>query len=111
MLHRLEGKLGDVRPPLHSDQGWQYQMSAYKLKLKQMNICQSMSRKGNCLDNAKAENFFSMVKTEFYYGWHGDNPERFMHELASYIDWYNTVRIKMRLDAKTPSAYRLERTT
>ena len=49
--------------------GWQYQVPAYRLALERMGIAQSMSRKGNCLDNAKAENFFSMVKTELYYDW------------------------------------------
>ncbi len=54
--------------------GWQYQMPAYRLALERMGIAQSMSRKGNCLDNAKAENFFSMVKTELYYDWEEATP-------------------------------------
>ena len=43
---------------LHSDQGWQYQMKQYQYLLKEKGIIQSMSRKGNCLDNAIIENFF-----------------------------------------------------
>ena len=72
-------------------------------------IAQSMSRKGNCLDNAKAENFFSMVKTELYYDWEGDDPDIFERDLEEYIDWYNNVRIKRRLDGSSPVEYRLSR--
>ena len=47
---------------LHSDQGWQYQIARYREKLKELNITQSMSRKGNCLDNSPTENFFGRMK-------------------------------------------------
>ena len=87
--------------------GWQYQMPAYRLALERMGIAQSMSRKGNCLDNAKAENFFSMVKTELYCDWEGDDTDIFERDLEKYIDWYNNVRIKRRLDGSSPVEYRL----
>ena len=110
MLAGLEGRLdGEGTPLLHSDMGWQYQMPAYRLALERMGIAQSMSRKGNCLDNAKAENFFSMVKTELYYDWEGDDPDIFERDLEKYIDWYNNVRIKRRLDGSSPVEYRLSR--
>lgn len=110
MLAGLEGGLdGEGAPLLHSDMGWQYQMPAYRLALERMGIAQSMSRKGNCLDNAKAENFFSMVKTELYYDWEGDDPDVFERDLEKYIDWYNNVRIKRRLDGSSPVEYRLSR--
>lgn len=100
----LEGRLdGEDAPLLHSDMGWQYQMPAYGLALDRMRIAQSMSRKGNCLDNAKAENLFSMVKTELYYDWEGDDPDIFERDLEKYIDWYN-VRIKRRLDEAAQSS-------
>lgn len=89
--------------------GWQYQMPAYRLALERMGIAQSMSRKGNRLDNAKAENLFSMVKTELYYDWEGDDPDVFERDLGKYIDWYNNVRIKGRLDGSSPVEYRLSR--
>ncbi|WP_418864911.1 IS3 family transposase [Senegalimassilia anaerobia] len=63
----------------------------------------------NRLDNAKAENFFSMVKTELYYDWEGDDPDIFERDLEKYIDWYNNVRIKRRLDGSSPVEYRLSR--
>lgn len=107
MLAGLEGRLdGEGAPLLHSDMGWQYQMPAYRLALERMGIVQSMSRKGNCLDNAKAENFFSMVKTELYYDWKGDDPDVFERDLGKYIDWYNNVRIKKRLGGSSPVEYR-----
>ena len=48
---------------LHSDQGWQYQHKKYQTMLKEKGIRQSMSRKGNCLDNAVIENFFGLLKS------------------------------------------------
>lgn len=51
---------------LHSDQGWQYQMLTYQEGLKKYGIIQSMSRKGNCLDNSKTENLFSKMKKEMF---------------------------------------------
>ena len=98
----LERMPEDARPVLHSDMGWQYQMPAYRLTLERMGIAQPMPRKGDCLDNAKAENFFSMVKTELYYDWEGDDPDIFERDLERYIDWYNNVRIKRHLDGSSP---------
>lgn len=110
MLAGLAGRLdGGAAPLLHSDMGWQYQMPAYRLALERMGIVQSMSRKGNCLDNAKAENFFSMVKTELYYDWEGDDPDIFERDLEKYIDRCDNVRIKRRLDGSSPVEYRLSR--
>lgn len=56
------------RRTFHSDQGWAYQMKAYSHRLKEERIFQSMSRKGNCLDNSVMENFFGLLKQEIYYG-------------------------------------------
>ena len=52
---------------LHSDQGWQYQHKQYQRMLRNKGIRQSMSRKGNCLDNAVMENFFGILKSELLY--------------------------------------------
>ena len=110
MLARLEGRLdGEGAPLPHSDMGRRYQMPAYGLALERMGAARSMSRKGNCLDNAKAENFFSMVKTEPYCDWEGDDPDIFERDLEKYIDWYNNVRIKRRLNGSSPVEYRLGR--
>ena len=92
---------------LHSDQGWQYQHKKYQSMLKDKGIRQSMSRKGNCLDNACAENFFGLLKTELLYLQEFASVEHFIYELHSYIEWYNTKRIKLKLNGMSPVEYRL----
>lgn len=79
---------------LHSDQGWHYRMRNYQHKLKANGIEQSMSRKGNCLDNASMENFFGVLKTELLYISEFDSMEHFINELHKYIHYYNNLRIK-----------------
>ena len=65
-----------------------------------------MSRKGNCLDNAMAENFFGIMKSELLYAEQFESPEAFMKALDEYIDYYNNKRIKSRLKGKSPVQYR-----
>ena len=63
MLEKAFEKIPDkTNLILHSDQGWQYQMKQYQQLLKDKGIRQSMSRKGNCLDNSVMENFFGLLK-------------------------------------------------
>ena len=90
----------------HSDQGWHYQHLRYQKMLKDRGIIQSMSRKGNCLDNAMMENFFGLMKNELLYLREWDNVEQFKEELIKYIDYYNNDRIKLRLNGKSPVKYR-----
>lgn len=91
---------------LHSDQGWQYQMKNYQHKLVVNGIRQSMSRKGNCLDNAVMENFFGILKTELLYIQEFDSVEHFIQELHDYIYYYNNRRIKSKLKGMSPVNYR-----
>ena len=91
---------------LHSDQGWQYQPYGYRKRLEEHGIIQSMSRKGNCLDNAMAENFFGIMKSELLYAENFESSEAFMKALDEYIDYYNNKRIKSRLKGKSPVKYR-----
>ena len=91
---------------LHSDQGWQYQHHGYRKRLEEHGIIQSMSRKGNCLDNAMVENFFGIMKSELLYAEKFDSPEAFIKALDEYIDYYNNKRIKSRLKGKSPAQYR-----
>ncbi len=90
----------------HSDQGWQYQHLRYQKMLKDRGITQSMSRKGNCLDNAMMENFFGLMKNELLYLREWDSIEQFKDELIKYIKYYNNDRIKLRLKGKSPVKYR-----
>ena len=91
---------------LHSDQGWHYQHAQYQLTLKRNGIIQSMSRKGNCLDNAMMENFFGIMKSELLYLQKFKDMEHFKRELKKYIHYYNNDRIKLRLQGKSPVQYR-----
>ena len=72
------------------------QMRAYQAALKERNIDQSMSRKGNCLDNAVMENWFGIMKTEFFYQKKFDDVQSFKAELEEYIHYYNHDRIKQK---------------
>lgn len=91
---------------LHSDQGWQYQHKQYQKMLKNKGIRQSMSRKGNCLDNAVMENFFGLLKTELLYLQEFDSIVQFRTELEEYLDYYNNRRIKLKLNGLTPAQHR-----
>ena len=91
---------------LHSDQGWQYQMKQYQSLLKQKGITQSMSRKGNCLDNAIIENFFGILKSELFYIKKFRTIEELKSEIKKYIDYYNNDRIKSNLNKMSPIKYR-----
>ena len=95
---------------LHSDQGWQYQHESYQQRLKNMGIKQSMSRKGNSMDNGMMENFFGLLKTEMFY--EQENNYKTIDELISaiddYINYYNYDRIKVKLKGLSPVNYRLQ---
>jgi len=109
MLDKAFLKLNkDDRLILHSDQGWHYQMKQYQYILKSHNIKQSMSRKGNCLDNAVMENFFGLLKSEFLYLQEFETIEQFIEELKEYIYYYNHKRIKSKLKGLSPVNYRIQ---
>lgn len=91
---------------LHSDQGWQYQHFNYQNMLKENGIRQSMSRKGNCLDNAVIENFFGILKSELLYLQKFCSMEEFVKQLKEYIHYYNNHRIKAKLKGMSPVKYR-----
>ena len=91
---------------LHSDQGWQYQHKRYQRMLREKGIRQSMSRKGNCLDNAVIENFFGLLKSELLYLQEFRSMEHFKQELVAYLDYYNNRRIKAKLKGLSPAIHR-----
>ena len=97
----------DTELILHSDQGWQYQHRTYQFMLEKKGIKQSMSRKGNCLDNSLAENFFGLLKSELFYLQEFNSVEHFKKELIEYIDYYNNKRIKGKLKGMSPVNYRI----
>ena len=108
MLEKAFDKIPDnTNLILHSDQGWQYQMKQYQHALVKKGIIQSMSRKGNCLDNSLAENFFGLLKSELLYLQEFESIEQFKQELIEYIEYYNNRRIKSKLKGMSPVNYRI----
>ena len=109
MLDKAFSKIpDDTNFIFHSDQGWQYQHKMYQKRLKEKGIRQSMSRKGNCLDNAIMENFFGLLKSELLYLREINSMEEFKNELIKYIDYYNNKRIKSKLKGLSPVQYRIQ---
>ncbi|MBR2428603.1 MAG: IS3 family transposase [Alistipes sp.] len=107
MMYSAKRKIKDTNGVmLHSDQGWHYQHMRYQQTLKKYGITQSMSRKGNCLDNAVMENFFGIMKSELLYLQQFSDMEVFKRELRKYISYYNNDRIKLKLNGKSPVQYR-----
>ena len=99
MLHRIQD---------NSDQGWQYQHETYVKKLDDHCITQSMSRKGNCLDNSKMETFFSTLKKTIWFGHEKDykSVENLYAAIDDFIKWYNAERIQHKLKGLSPLQYR-----
>lgn len=91
---------------LHSDQGWQYQMKQYQRILNKKGIIQSMSRKGNCLDNAIIENFFGTIKSEMFYMKRYKSLKDLQKDIIEYVKYYNNERIRLNLKGMSPIQYR-----
>lgn len=109
MLDKAFEKLPDNTGLIfHSDQGWQYQNARYQKRLSDKGIQQSMSRKGNCLDNAIIENFFGLLKSELLYLREFCSYEEFQTELELYLEYYNHSRIKEKLGGLSPVQYRIQ---
>ena len=94
----------------HSDQGWQYQHNSYQSRLKEKGIKQSMSRKGNSMDNGMMENFFGILKTEMFYEQEDQykSIDDLTKAIEDYINYYNFDRIKVKLKGLSPVNYRLQ---
>jgi transposase InsO family protein len=109
MLNNLNNKHGRSinGSVLQSDQGYLYQLGVYQRLLKSMGMIQSMSRKGNCLDNSPTENFFGRMKTEMFYGKEDrfTSMQHLKEAIISYIDYYNKERIVNKL-MTSPIKYR-----
>ena len=107
MLEQAFQKIpNDTNLILHSDQGWHYRHKHYVAMLEEKGVRQSMSRKGNCYDNAVIENFFGHLKSELLYLQEFESLDHFKQELTDYIDYYNNRRIKARLKGLPPALHR-----
>ena len=109
MLKKALATLADTDTPLlHSDQGWQYHMPAYRRQLAAYGLTQSMSRKGNCLDNAAMESFFGTLKSEFFYLNRFESVAQLQAGIRQYIHYYNHERIRTKLKGLSPVQYRTQ---
>ena len=107
MLSMLaEAKPGWASPVMQTDMGWQYQHAEFVAALEGMGIAQSMSRKGNCIDNGATEQVFGHIKDEFLRGRDWDTFEEFKADLEAYIHHWNHVRRQVRLKGLTPVEFR-----
>ena len=109
MMKSLEEKHGERLSGaiIHSDQGYQYQHPLYRKMVTDLGMVQSMSRKGNCLNNSPTENFFGRMKTEMYYPmeYEFDSLEQVKQEIIRYINYYNNERLVWKIK-KPPTKYR-----
>lgn len=100
----------DVEPGLivHTDQGFQYQHASWSRRLTMAAAVQSMSRRGNCYDNAVIENFFGHLKTEAIYHDHPTTTEALTSTITDYIHWWNHHRVHTRIEGLSPVQYRAQ---
>jgi transposase InsO family protein len=89
----------------HSDRGSQYASEAFRAVLKQWRCSQSMSRKGNCWDNAVAESFFRSIKVECLYHEKFSDPRMAELKVFEYIAWYNRIRVHSACGGVSPDKY------
>lgn len=99
------------RRTCHSDQGWAYQMKRYTATLKDQDIYQIMSRKGNCLNNYPIGNFFSILKQEMYHGKIYRSFRELKKAIEEYMIYYIDKRIKMKLNGMSPVQFRGKQAT
>lgn len=93
---------------IHSDHGFQYQSNQWVERLEEEGIIQSMSRKGNCMDNGKTESFFGTLKNAIWYGLEKTykSVEALVEAIDDYIQWYNEKRIQCKLNGLSPLQFR-----
>lgn len=102
----LAKKPANSIPILHSDMGWQYQQLGWSKRLEEAGIVQSMSRKGNCIDNGATEQVFGHIKDEFFRGVEWPSFEEFKRDLDEYVIHWNTRRRQVKLKGLTPEEFR-----
>jgi putative transposase len=108
-LRQALATLEDGQQPLvHSDQGFQYRHVTWRVLLESAGAVQSMSRKGNCYDNAVMENFFGHLKEELFHHVRFLSTDALATALHEYIRWYNTERISTKLKGLSPVQYRAQ---
>lgn len=105
-INQLNKKIDETKTIIHSDQGFQYTSILYNERLEELGLSGSHSRKGNCLDNACIESFFSHLKTEMLYINKYKSVEALYQAIDEYIHFYNNQRFQKRLNYLAPVQYR-----
>ena len=100
-------KYPDAKPMFHSDRGYQYTSKAFRRKLDEAGMVQSMSRVGRCIDNGPMEGFWGIIKSEMYYLRKFESKEQLTQAIEEFIDYYNTRRRQHNLGCLPPAAYRI----
>jgi len=103
----MAAKPEGAAPVLHSDTGWQHRHASYVARLRENGFVQSMSRKGNCIDNGAT--VFGHIKDEFFRGRDWSDFESFKRDLEAYIQHWNHARRQVRPSGRQPSGYYLSR--
>ncbi|HPW53380.1 MAG TPA: IS3 family transposase [Erysipelotrichaceae bacterium] len=98
----------EAQPLFHSDRGYQYTSPAFRNRLKQLGIQQSMSRVGMCVDNCPAEGLWGIIKDEMYQMYDIYDEQSLIQALIDYMEFYNHHRYQERYDCKTPMEVRSE---
>lgn len=107
LIDQLLAKMPEGSTPiLHSDMGWQYQQPGWCGRLEKAGVVQSMSRKGNCIDNGATEQVFGHMKDEFFKGQSWTSFEEFKRDLDAYVIHWNTRRRQVKLKGLTPDEFR-----
>jgi len=106
-FEQARNKYPDARPMFHSDRGYQYTSKAFRRKLDEAGMTQSMSRVGRCIDNGPMEGFWGILKSEMYYLRKFESKEQLTQAINDFIDYYNTRRRQHNLDCLPPAQYRM----
>ncbi|SHJ27630.1 Integrase core domain-containing protein [Lutispora thermophila DSM 19022] len=99
-------KYQNAKPIFHSDRGFQYTTKAFKKKLDDAGMIQSMSRVSRCIDNGPMKAFWGMLKSEMYHLKRFNSYDELEASVIDYIDYYNNHRYQRRLNCMTPMEYR-----
>lgn len=109
VLHTIENMKKNIPKSrdimIHSDQGGHYSNPSYVAEIKKLHMVQSMSRKGNCIDNAPIESFFGHMKDEIEYK-ECTTFDQVLLRISTYMRYYNNQRPQWNLKRMTPVAYR-----
>ena len=107
LLDRLLERMPEgAKPVLHSDMGRQHRHAAWRGRLRGAGIVQSMSRKGNCIDNGATEQVFGHMRDEFFRGRAWPDFESSKADLGACVAHWNTGRRRVKLKGLTPEEFR-----